>query len=178
MANKNEISRRQFVTSAAAVAAVSSVSSSHSLASTVGVNFGAIGSPRSGAKIALTDNPVWKDQAIENLAKSPHAKLRNIPVRAVTIQGGFWGSRREVNVAKSIPTMHDLLEANGRMNNFRRLAGKSGAAQHGPVFSDSDVYKWMEAVGFVLQSGDRAELRASAERPFARSWPCRSRAAT
>jgi len=164
MANKNEISRRQFVTSAAAVAAVSSVSSSHSLASTVGFDLGGIGSPRSEAKIALTDNPVWKDQAIENLAKSPHAKLRNIPVRAVTIQGGFWGSRREINVAKSIPTMHDLLEANGRMNNFRRLAGKSDAAQHGPVFSDSDVYKWLEAVGFVLQSGDRAELRASAEK--------------
>ena len=56
--------------------------------------------------------------------------------------------------------MHDLLEANGRMNNFRRLVGKSNAAQHGPVYSDSDVYKWTEAVGFVLQSGDRPELRA------------------
>ena len=49
--------------------------------------------------------------------------------------------------------MHDLLEANGRMNNFRRLIGKSTAAQSGPVYSDSDVYKWTEAVGFVLQSG-------------------------
>ena len=28
-------------------------------------------------------------------------------------------------MTKSIPTMHDLLEANGRMNNFRRLVGKS-----------------------------------------------------
>ena len=85
-------------------------------------------------------------------------------MRAVTITGGFWGQRREINVTKSIPTMHDLLEANGRMNNFRRLVGKSTAAQSGPVFSDSDVYKWTEAVGFVLQSGDRPELRASAEK--------------
>ena len=60
--------------------------------------------------------------------------------------------------------MHDLLEANGRMNNFRRLVGKSEAAQSGPVFSDSDVYKWTEAVGFVLQSGDRPELRATADK--------------
>src|SRR2546422_10161832 len=60
--------------------------------------------------------------------------------------------------------MHDLLEANGRMNNFRRLVGKSDAAQQGPVYSDSDVYKWTEAVGFVLPSGDRPELRASAEK--------------
>jgi hypothetical protein len=114
--------------------------------------------------VTLTDAPGWKDQGVENLAKSPHAKLREVPVRAVTITGGFWAQRREINVTKSIPTMHDLLEANGRMNNFRRLVGKSTAAQSGPVFSDSDVYKWTEAVGFALQSGDRPELRASAEK--------------
>jgi hypothetical protein len=106
----------------------------------------------------------WKDQGIENLTKSPHAKLRDIPVRAVTIQSGFWARRREINVTKSIPTMHDLLEANGRMNNFLRLAGKSSAAQSGPVYSDSDVYKWTEAVGFALQSGDLPDLRAAADK--------------
>jgi DUF1680 family protein len=114
--------------------------------------------------VPLTDSPGWKDQGIENLAKSPHAKLRDIPVRAVTITGGFWGPRREINVTRSIPTMHDLLEANGRMNNFRRVVSKSDAAQSGPVFSDSDVYKWTEAVGFVLQSGDRTALRATADK--------------
>jgi DUF1680 family protein len=85
-------------------------------------------------------------------------------VHAITIQSGFWARRREINVTKSIPTMHDLLEANGRMNNFRRLVGKSDAAQSGPVFSDSDVYKWTEAVGFALQSGDRPDLRATTEK--------------
>ena len=114
------------------------------------------------ADVTLTDTPGWRDQGVENLAKSPHAKLRDIPVHAVTITGGFWGPRREINASRSIPTMHDLLESNGRMNNFRRLVGKSGAAQTGPVYSDSDVYKWTEAVGFVLQSGDRPGLRASA----------------
>jgi DUF1680 family protein len=112
----------------------------------------------------LTNSLAWKDQGIENVVKSPHAKLRDIPVRAVTITGSFWARRREINVTRSIPTMHDLLEANGRMNNFRRLVGKSEAAQSGPVFSDSDVYKWTEAVGFVLQSGDRPELRATADK--------------
>jgi uncharacterized protein len=32
------------------------------------------------------------------------------------------------------------------------------------VFSDSDIYKWTEAVGFVLQSGDRPELRETASK--------------
>jgi len=154
MGGKRRVSRRQFVASAASVAAAASLP------------FRVMGrTPASGAtvqsNVKLTDSPDWKDQGVENLAKSPHAKLRDIPVRAVTINGGFWGPRREINVSKSIPTMHDLLEANGRMDNFRRVVGKSQAAQKGPVFSDSDVYKWTEAVGFVLQSGDRPELRAT-----------------
>jgi len=160
MTHKREISRRQFVTSAAAAAAISSFPARDAIAAIGREGPPATGSPQ--AEVASTDSPGWKDQGVENLARSPHAKLRNIPVRAVTIQSGFWASRREINVTKSIPTMHDLLEANGRMTNFRRLVGKSDAAQHGPVFSDSDVYKWAEAVGFVLQSGDRPELRASA----------------
>ena len=159
MAEKGNISRRQFVASAISVAAASSIPAQRVFAS-VAPRGKAV--PQTG--LTLTDAPGWKDQGVENLAKSPHAKLRDIPVHAVTITGGFWGPRREINVTKSIPTMHDLLEANGRMNNFRRLVGKSEAAQSGPVFSDSDVYKWTEAVGFVLQSSDRPELRASAEK--------------
>jgi uncharacterized protein len=159
MFNKRNISRREFVTGAISVAAASSLPL-HSALAKVAV----AGKPEPQSPVTLTDSPGWKDQGIENLAKSPHAKLRDIPVRAVTITGGFWGPRREINVTKSIPSMHDLLEANGRMNNYRRLVGKSTAAQSGPVYSDSDVYKWTEAVGFVLQSGDRPELRASAEK--------------
>src|SRR5579864_7769578 len=159
MGRKGNISRRQFVASAMSVAAASSLPV-RPLFAEIAMD----GKATSQTDVALTNAPGWKDQGIENLAKSPHAKLRDIPVRAVTITGGFWGPRREINATKSIPTMHDLLEANGRMNNFRRLVGKSQAAQSGPVFSDSDVYKWTEAVGFVLQSGDRPELRRVAEK--------------
>ena len=115
-------------------------------------------------EVPSVSTPPWRDQAVENLTKSPHAKLRNIPVHAVTIKEGFWSPRRKINVTRSIPTMHDLLEANGRMNNFRRLAGKSNAEQHGPVFSDSDIYKWTEAVGFALQSGDLQDLRPTVDK--------------
>src|SRR3984893_14432025 len=164
MAKPTEISRRQFVASAVSTAAVASLPA-HLLAGAApgvkGENT-ARGAPPQASPAAI-DSPNWKDQAIENLSRSPHAKLRNIPVRAVTIQSGFWAQRREINVTKSIPTMHDLLEANGRMNNFRRLVGKSSAAQSGPVYSDSDIYKWTEGVGFALQSGDRPELRTMAE---------------
>ena len=156
MAEKDKVSRRRFVTSTMSAAAMVAPPVRQVLASID--LFGASPEPTS------VDNPAFKDQAVENLVKSPYAKLRNIPVHAVTIQSGFWSPRREINVTKSIPSMHELLEANGRMDNFRRLVGKSSAEQHGPVFSDSDVYKWTEAVGFALQSSDLPDLRAKAEK--------------
>jgi DUF1680 family protein len=114
--------------------------------------------------VALTLTPAWRDQGILNLAKSPHAKLRSVPVHAVAIEAGFWSPRRETNVNASLPTMGKLLEVNGRMDNFRRLTGQSEAPQRGPVYSDSDIYKWIEAAGFALQSGERPELRSAVEK--------------
>jgi hypothetical protein len=105
----------------------------------------------------------WRDQGVLNLAMSPYAKLHTVPVRAVTIEDGFWSKRRKTNVESSIPSMRVELEEHGRMDNFRRLVGKSSAPQKGPYYSDSDIYKWAEAVGWALQSGDRPELRRVTE---------------
>lgn len=150
MTKRSEISRREFVGSALTTAALTSLPLKSLMAS-----------PRSSADLAGKD---WKDEGVLFVDKSPYAKLRNVPVHAVTITQGFWEARREINVDKSIPSMEQLLEANGRMRNFLRLAGKSDAPQYGPVYSDSDVYKWLEAVGFALQSGDRPDLHALADK--------------
>ncbi len=109
------------------------------------------------------DNPEaasgnWKGKGVLDLTRSPHAKLHQVPVNAVTVTG-FWARRRQTNVASSIPSMHDELIAHGRLNNFLRLEGKSNAPQIGPVYSDSDLYKWTEAVAFVLQSQPDPTLR-------------------
>ncbi|MGH9663426.1 MAG: glycoside hydrolase family 127 protein, partial [Bryobacteraceae bacterium] len=106
----------------------------------------------------------WHEEGVIYTAASPHAKLHPVPVRAVTLGEGFWSPRRTTNVERSIPTMLELLEQNGRVNNFLRLEGKSNAPQRGPVYTDSDIYKWMEAVAFVLQSGDNPQLRATFDR--------------
>ncbi|PYU80257.1 MAG: glycoside hydrolase family 127 protein [Acidobacteria bacterium] len=164
MSSKQGFSRRQFVSSAISTAAASCLPIGRDL-------FTDLATPNSGTReiaqdspVVLTTTPSWRDQGILNLTKSPYAKLRNVPAHAVMIENGFWAQRREVNVNKSIPSMGKLLEANGRMDNFRRLIGKSPAAQRGPVYSDSDVYKWMEAAGFVLQSGERPELRTAVDK--------------
>src|SRR5438067_5045525 len=163
MTMAKDMSRRRFVNSAISGAAISCMPMK-------GLFAGYAESVRTADPLrqqtgsVLTDSAAWKDQGIENLAKSPYSKLHNVPVRAVTIGSGFWGRRRDTNVTKRIPSMHDLLESNGRLINFRRLADKSKGDQRGPVFSDSDMYKWTEAVGFALQSGDRPEMRSMAEK--------------
>jgi DUF1680 family protein len=149
-----DITRRQFVTTALSTAAISTLA---------GAARGK--SPQAGAATqspATIPGPSWQDQGVLNLANSPYAKLHSVPVRTVTIESGFWAARRDAVFSQSIPTMHDLLESHGRMDNFRRLVGKSSAPQIGPVYSDSDVYKWTEAVAFTLQSGDRPELHKTA----------------
>jgi len=148
----SRVTRRQFVSAAASAAALSNLPANLSSLWRSATN-----------EVPLSSDPGWKDQGVLNLAHSPYAKLKNVPVHAVTIQEGFWSSRRAANVNTSIPSMGKLLESNGRMDNFRRLIGKSDASQRGPVYSDSDIYKWWEAIGFALQSGDNPALRAMVE---------------
>lgn len=105
-----------------------------------------------------------RGQGILDLSRSPKAKLRNVPVQAVKMGDGFWAPRRKTNVEKSIPSMLELLEQHGIIDNFRRLSGRKTVPRRGPVYTDSDIYKWMEAVAFVLQSGDDPKLRATFER--------------
>jgi hypothetical protein len=150
---KNDVSRREFLSAAASSVAASYLACpgiSRVMASAAREDGGAATIP-------------WRDQGVLNLANSPYAKLHSVPVRAVTIEEGFWSKRRKTNVESSIPTMHDQLEQHGRMDNYRRMVGKSNAPQKGPYYSDSDIYKWTEAVGFALQSGDIPELRKTTD---------------
>ena len=149
MNSSNNVSRRRFLSAAASSAAVSYFAHP-------GLSFALGGPSAASAEAALLP---WRDQGVLNLANSPYAKLHSVPVRAVVIEEGFWSKRRKTNVERSIPTMREQLEEHGRMDNYRRLVGKSSAPQKGPVYSDSDIYKWTEAAGFALQSGDIPELR-------------------
>jgi DUF1680 family protein len=119
------------------------------------------GSDQPAGKSTL--NPNWKDEGVLDLTNSPHAKLKTVPIRSVEIKQGFWSPRRATNVSSSIPSMHDELLEHGRMDNFLRLENRSSAPQRGPVYSDSDVYKWAEAVGFAMQSEPLPELRRTTD---------------
>ena len=113
---------------------------------------------------AQTEGQAWKDQGIINTSASPKAKLHSVPIRAVTMGDGFWAARMRTNVEESIPTLLELLEEHGVVDNFRRLSGRKNERRRGPLYTDSDLYKWMEAVAFVLQSGDRPQLHETLDK--------------
>jgi len=146
MKSNRNVTRRKFIATTAATAAASYLVPP-------GMSYAFSG----GRGVDATGLP-WRDQGVLNVVNSPYAKLHSVPVRAVTIEEGFWSKRRKINVERSIPTMREQLEQHGRMDNYRRLVGKSKEPQKGPFYSDSDIYKWIEASGFALQSGDVPEL--------------------
>ena len=116
------------------------------------------------ASLLLAADGDWQSQGVVSVARSPYAKLHAVPIHAVKMGDGFWSVRRAINVEKSIPTLLAELEQHGVVDNFLRLEGKKDVPRRGPLYTDSDLYKWMEAVAFVLQSGDVPKLRAEFDR--------------
>jgi DUF1680 family protein len=77
--------------------------------------------------------------------------LNEVPHGKVLVDGGFWGRRQQANRAVSLPLGHQRLEEAGNLENLREAArGETRPPSRGlPVF-DSDIFKWLEAVGWEL----------------------------
>jgi DUF1680 family protein len=84
-----------------------------------------------------------------------------VPIGSVTVLDGFWKDRTEAGRRTGIPRLYDLLEEHGVVDNFRRLSTGKKVDRMGPVFTDSDLYKWMEAASLALQSGDDPGLESA-----------------
>lgn len=75
--------------------------------------------------------------------------LRPIGIDEVTITGGFWGDRQRVNAEATIPHAAACEEAIGWVDNFRAVAdGTVAGRRRGRTFSDSEVYKLLEAMAW------------------------------
>jgi len=82
--------------------------------------------------------------------RSPGAVLRTLGARAVTLDGGLWSTRQSVNRDRALPHGLRMLETAGNLDNLRISAGRSNGRYRGPVFMDSDVYKWLEAAAYEV----------------------------
>jgi DUF1680 family protein len=85
-----------------------------------------------------------------------HGALRPLGLSEVTITGGFWADRQRVNGTVSIDHCDAWEERVGWVENFRAVADGSIAERRtGREFSDSDVYKLIEAMAWEIgRTGD------------------------
>lgn len=61
---------------------------------------------------------------ITKTEKSPYALLDAVGINHVSITGGFWKAKRDVNRLETIPHQYNECERTGRIDNFRRAAGR------------------------------------------------------
>lgn len=86
-------------------------------------------------------------------------RLRPLGQHEVTITGGFWGSRQDVNRTGTLPHIGERLESEGWLANFDLAAsGALPAGRRGREFADSEVYKYLEALAWEIGRTDDADL--------------------
>lgn len=102
---------------------------------------------------------------VVDTGSSPYVRVRAVPPAHVDLHDAFWRPRREINGRVTLRSQLANLESSGALDNFRRLAEGLDRPFRGMYFADSDVYKWLEAVGWHLADHpDDLALRRDAER--------------
>ena len=89
----------------------------------------------------------------------PQATAESLPIADVHIDDDFWSSRVETNREVTIAHQYDQLEANGCLENFQRVIDGETESFEGPMFIDSDAYKWLEAASYVLANHEDPIIR-------------------
>jgi DUF1680 family protein len=89
----------------------------------------------------------------------PRATVESLPITDVDIADEFWSPRLETNREVTVTHQYDHLEENGCLDNFQRVIDGEAGGFQGPMFIDSDAYKWLEAASYVLASHEDSSLR-------------------
>ncbi|WP_204318895.1 beta-L-arabinofuranosidase domain-containing protein [Microbacterium sp. B35-04] len=88
-------------------------------------------------------------------------RLRPLGQQEVRITGGFWGDRQTVNGRNTLAHIESRLESEGWLANFdRAAAGTLPEGRRGREFSDSEGYKYLEALAWEIGRTDDADLEA------------------
>jgi len=78
-------------------------------------------------------------------------RLRPLGVDEVTINGGFWAERQRVNRDATLAHIRFWLDREGWIANFDlAVTGRLSTDRRGREFSDSEVYKYLEALAWEL----------------------------
>ncbi|GAA0481731.1 hypothetical protein Ade02nite_57260 [Paractinoplanes deccanensis] len=88
-------------------------------------------------------------------------RLRPLGLREVTLRPGFWQRRQETNRAASLAHIEHWLERAGWLPNFdAAVEGRLPGARRGREFSDSEIYKLLEAMAWEYGRAGDPELGA------------------
>ena len=90
------------------------------------------------------------------------------PVARARIVGGLWGERRRINREVSVPHAGERLESAGNFANLELAAATEaghpvadGVYVNELPFLDSDLYKWLEAIGWTMADPELTEATAT-----------------
>jgi hypothetical protein len=123
-------------------------------------------------QIGRSDTGVANGDVVSPVVPTRNAgvRLRPIGLRGSRIEGGLWADRRRTNREITIPFGAEQLEEAGNLLNLKLAAGASGKYRgadddtgNTAPFLDSDVHKWLEAVGWELAQFPDEKLLALAE---------------
>jgi uncharacterized protein len=108
-----------------------------------------------------------KDEMLESVTSvrtsvaptaSARTRLRPIDGHDVVIRDGLLADRQRVNREVTLYRGAEELERAGTLDNFRIAAGRMSGDRRGMVFSDTDVYKWLEALAWEVGREPSADL--------------------
>ena len=103
---------------------------------------------------------------------SPHARWRTLPIGGISLTGGLWARRQTVNREVSLRRGYRMLDEAGNFHDLQLAAGSpspsgggpgEGSEYRGPLYMDSDLYKWLEAVAWELARDPNTELEQIAD---------------
>ena len=132
--------------------------------------------PLSGGEVAADTDQSTADATLSLSAWPryivPDRFVEPVPFNQVTVTGGLWRERMDVNRTSSLPHVWSRCEsstkANGeasrRLDNFAKAAGRMKGGFTGTFFNDSDVYKIIEGTANSLQNHPDPELEAYTDR--------------
>ncbi len=97
-------------------------------------------------------------------------KVKGAELNQVKLTGGIWKEYQDLIFDTVIPYQWEILndriegaEKSYTVRNFRIAAGELQGEHGGFVFQDSDLYKWLEAVGNMLQGRKAPDIEEKAD---------------
>lgn len=97
-------------------------------------------------------------------------KLHSVDLKRIQIKDAFWSKHVKLVKETIIPYQWDAMndripdaEPSHCLENFKIAAGRKDGEYYGAVFQDTDIAKWLEAVGFSLAAYPDPELEKTAD---------------